>query len=921
VDFERTFPSEQQALFDIIAGADDVISVAELDAAMGLGHGVAEDLTTVQQLVELFDVSAVTAGPQTNLERILAADADADEKFDPAGLEVATGATSLYISEEQRRIRASADDVLINVSEFLYLKGSVALDIGSRETVQIRTGIPAEFGSIAAGAIPQINGALSDLNGLLTGLRTDFENALASGVMLIKTTIEGAVEDIVDTIEQTILNIAMNVTDAIESVTNDVTTLLEGATSSLNADGILDTVIQTVISKVPDGPLKPLVEILVEPIKSVLASYFKDTIDDALTGAIDKISASITGAFQAGVQSLAAQIRAEIHRLLDPQIARVLAQLDRLVVQIQGALNPIFDKLLSISNIRIGSAFSTVDNVDVDVTALGVSNATAFVGLPPADGLDFDTAIADQDAVGFFIDDFSMGLGMFKPVLGEVLPSFTAAKIMADAAGFTDGDRTDDVLEMIAREIEVQLNLGGPIIPGIGALFGNATIDFLESFPASAPDPAGYAAPTGTTTEPILLDFPGGELIAASVGDVSIKISEFVHIKGSVAFEKGRTEPDVAVTGGLLSGVSDLAGEFLAMIDPNGDLPLDSIPAVGATETELTFLTIGAANVHAFVGFDGPYWTADIDGSRTISWSLPALVDGMDGDDWVDVVTYNSTQYGDINMDGIVDANETADPTMETWRLPDISDGTVVTFNSKQYGDLNSNTKVDADETAELSEAAVGLVIDDFDFGMAIMSSTNPLDFVKYFALKASANQVKMVGIEGVTVEANDLLVEINQSSPSIYALPLFPVVDFANTPQFASEQLLFDEDDSGSLTLGDLVRLNTTHSAGFGELDSIPAADYGTPVDHDTLLSILNTDDTGDSQGVIDYVEAAALLGGDTPALDAAEAADADGDGKIDPLGYEVNTGGDPVYLSMDSGIHQSESFGHRLSERKRRV
>ena len=70
-------------------------------------------------------------------------------------------------------------------------------------------------------------------------------------------------------------------------------------------------------------------------------------------------------------------------------------------------MDPIFLKLHNIANIRIGSAFSTVDNILVDVTAIGVSNATAFVGLPPADGLDFDMPIVDQDAVGFFIDDFN----------------------------------------------------------------------------------------------------------------------------------------------------------------------------------------------------------------------------------------------------------------------------------------------------------------------------------------------------------------------------------------------------------------------------------------------------------------------------------------------------------------------------------
>ena len=38
--------------------------------------------------------------------------------------------------------------------------------------------------------------------------------------------------------------------------------------------------------------------------------------------------------------------------------------------------------------------------------------------------------------------------------------------------------------------------------------------------------------------------------------------------------------------------------------------------------------------------------------------------------------------------------------------------------------------------------------------------------------------------------------------------------------------------------------------------------------------------------------------------------AADADQDGKFDPAGYEVNTGGTPVYLSMHSPLIRAQGF-----------
>ena len=59
---------------------------------------------------------------------------------------------------------------------------------------------------------------------------------------------------------------------------------------------------------------------------------------------------------------------------------------------------------------------------------------------------------------------------------------------------------------------------------------------------------------TGTEATPIYLDFEG-ELIRASIEHASLTISEFVHITGSIAFEKGGFET-VKVTGGLLTGVT-----------------------------------------------------------------------------------------------------------------------------------------------------------------------------------------------------------------------------------------------------------------------------------------------------------------------------------------------------------------------------
>ena len=420
-----------------------------------------------------------------------------------------------------------------------------------------------------------------------------------------------------------------------------------------------------------------------------------------------------------------------------------------------------------------------------------------------------------------------MALGLFDPVLDQ-FPNFTALKLTAAGAGFVGGD--EGVFELTLDGITVELNLGGPLVQL--PLAGNATIDFVESFPVPPNAVVGYRVDTGTNSDPIYLDFQG-EHIVASVEWAELHISEFVHIAGSFAFTKGDTA-EVHVTGGLLGALGDKAGDFLSDLGLDEDL-MDNFPVLSEGTTNVSFLTIGASNVHAFIGMNGPYWT-DTNGDKQI-------------------------QGGEINED------------------------------------------------------AIGLVITDLDFGMAIMRPTSLGDFAKYFALKASASGISLVGVEGATVTADNLLVEINQSSPSVYGNPLFPVVDF-ETSYPSEQQALFD-------ALVELLDANSNQTLDTGELNGVLEGGY-----------------TGDSISTADELVLLLHAGGAPPdiltvdevleQLDATfvaaheldiRAADADQDGKFDPAGYEVNTGGTPVYLRHERppdpcrGVPADQSLRHRSS------
>jgi hypothetical protein len=147
-------------------------------------------------------------------------------------------------------------------------------------------------------------------------------------------------------------------------------------------------------------------------------------------------------------------------------------------------------------------------------------------------------------------------------------------------------------------------------------------------------------------------------------GSMTLGLFDFFYASGSFALEKYSNE-QVTVT----DGVTSEAG------------------------VEVDMLTIGATVNHAFAGANGPYWV-DIDDDGTQSWVLPDISDGR-------VVYPCGEGYGDLNGDGIVDADETADQSGQSWQLPDISDGRVVYVGPDGYGDLNGDGIVDADETAD----------------------------------------------------------------------------------------------------------------------------------------------------------------------------------------------------------------------------
>ena len=156
-------------------------------------------------------------------------------------------------------------------------------------------------------------------------------------------------------------------------------------------------------------------------------------------------------------------------------------------------------------------------------------------------------------------------------------------------------------------------------------------------------------------------------------------------------------------------------------------------------DTQVDLLTLGAGGVNAFAGVNGPYFT-DLDGDGQASW---AAAEGN-----------TLPEDPDTDNDGVVDA----------------------------------------DETDELNDTSLRLSLINVHFALALMSpsKTPPvegepevIDKRSWIALKAGVGSAEFVGIDGLTVRADDLMVAINQAGGTYgeEGLPNTTVVDFETKP------------------------------------------------------------------------------------------------------------------------------------------
>ena len=234
--------------------------------------------------------------------------------------------------------------------------------------------------------------------------------------------------------------------------------------------------------------------------------------------------------------------------------------------------------------------FSRLSNVDFRGLTLGGSDISAFVG---AGTPDFTKPLLDQSGLtGFGLDHLDVGMGIFK----AQLPAFFKATDFISLTAHANSISTygfGDLLKLTAENITLDLNSGGELFSGAM----RARTDFAKSFPAindpkdsSKNKPLGYKVQTGDPAKPVYLKFGGEDIVGLDIGMANIQVSEFLSLRGSLAFRKGERYM-VDVNPGGLSGV------------------LGALGALGATsaKVQVEAMTLGGANLTGFAGVGGPY--------------------------------------------------------------------------------------------------------------------------------------------------------------------------------------------------------------------------------------------------------------------------------------------------------------------------
>src|SRR5205814_640764 len=180
-----------------------------------------------------------------------------------------------------------------------------------------------------------------------------------------------------------------------------------------------------------------------------------------------------------------------------------------------------------------------------------------------------------------------------------------------------------------------------------------------------------------------------------------------------------------------------------------------------AVTGHVSMLKVGAAGVNAFFGVGGPYWDANRDGK--IDAADVPLRAGAIG------LAISNASFGLALM-----TPKTGAPITETL----VGSTTPVQMTALKIGASHVDVFVGINGPRATNPGAIGISLLDTDFALAILKPTSGPAGRSYYALRAHAASVGVVGLgSGFEFTVTDLTVLVNGSSDNT------PVVDFSLHP------------------------------------------------------------------------------------------------------------------------------------------
>ena len=565
----------------------------------------------------------------------------------PVGLAVprAAGASPFYLDfAGGQRIAFGIDSATVALADFVHLQGGIRFEMGARYTLDVNTGIPANWGTLLGST------GLGDLLNSITGnLGVTIEPNLSviHGLEFRSMTIGGTDISAFIGVGSPSFNGDLNTQDLVGFGLQHVNfglgilkstlpipqipkfTALKATAGSFGLLGMGDVIdlqgtgVSVEVntgSKWPGGFGPPTVNFqqsfpaqagnpagLAVPRAGGASPIYLD-FDAQPRIAVGISSATVN---VADFIVLHGGIRFEVGPKYVVDIATgIPANLGAALGSI--GLDGLVSQLTQKVGVTIGQNFASIHGLEVGAMTIGGSNIDAFVGIGD---FDFGRPLADQDVFGFKLEGLDFGLGLFKSTLPiQALPKFTALKAHADTFQFRAG--SSSIMAVDGSDITLNVNTGTAWPGGIGT----PVINFKSSFETTNGANNGQLE-VKTTGVPVNLDFDGNNRIGVEVADAKVSLFSTLYARGGFAFEKG---PRHIVT--VATGIPSILGGALDQIGLNGIA--NGLQAAGLSignnfstisGLEVQTMTIGASGMNAFVGvgdydFDQPVDDQDLFG-------------------------------------------------------------------------------------------------------------------------------------------------------------------------------------------------------------------------------------------------------------------------------------------------------------------